>query len=266
MQPTNPRGVGMRTRSGMAVAAIVALSASIIATPSASAEDTTPPVIHSIDVRPETIVLYKTSEMRVVVDVKITDDVGVTSATAWLWRNVSNYNGYIGLGPDLELVSGTPQSGTWRAVFSFDINASPGAWKAEAVAFDAAFNEAGSGFLDRFFVKRNTVISNFNVVEPVARGSYIRMSGRLFRLTVTYPRSGPLGSYVGYGNKTIHVLFRPTGATNWREQGTVTTTSLGYFTNSRSFRAWRDGAWRVRFDGTPSYLSGTSHVDYVDVR
>jgi hypothetical protein len=113
--------------------------------------------------------------------------------------------------------------------------------------------------VDDFSVKRNTDIRDFNVAEPVTRGATIRMFGRLLRLD-------PAAGYVGYGGKTVRVLFRPAGTSTWVSRGTVTTSSQGYFTNSRTFRAWRDGAWKVQFDGTVNYLPETSRADYVDTR
>lgn len=64
----------------------------------------------------------------------------------------------------------------------------------------------------------------------------------------------------------MSVLFRPTGSTTGVDRGTVTTNSRGYFANLHMFRAWRDGIWKVRFNGTANYLPEGSRGDFVDVR
>ena len=85
------------------------------------------------------------------------------------------------------------------------------------------------------------------------------MYGRLLRLN-------PARGYVGYQGKAMSVLFRPTGSRTWVLRGTVTTNSGGYFANFHTIRAWRDGIWKVRFNGTASYPPEGSRGDFVDVR
>lgn len=262
----------MRNVGIAVVASTVAVLAavSVVAAPGASADE--PPEIVSVDARPEPVGLYKATSTQVTVDVHVTDDVAVSSVLVSLFA--APRPGDDDVPPDeaeasASLVTGTAQNGTWRATIFLDKRNVTGKWSTEVGVRDSAENGAFAGHVydegysvppvDDFYVKRNTMIADFNVAEPATRGSFIRMSGRLLRLD-------PDEGYVGYRNKTIHVFFRPAGTATWVRKGTVTTSSRGYFSNSRTFRARRDGAWRVQFNGTTNYLPETSHKDYVDVR
>lgn len=254
----------------VASTAVALISGSLGIAPSALAVDEDP-VIVSVDARPEPVGLYKSSSTQVSVDVVITDDVAVSTVDVTIVK--APRLGDDDVPPDrasatATLVSGTAQNGTWRATMFLNKTRIPGVWSTIVSVRDSAENGAfaahayDEGYsvppVDDFSVLRNTMINGFNVAEPATRGSYIRMYGRLVRLD-------PARGYVAYGGKAIAVYFRPVGGT-WQKQGTVTTSSTGYFTNTRRFRAWRDGAWRVQFVGTPTYLPETSHADFVDVR
>lgn len=242
---------------------VALIGGSAVVAPAAGAYDTYP-VIVSVDARPETVGLYMTSTSTVIVDVQVTDDVAVASVSVSVFAEACCEELESESGGQASLVSGTAQNGTWRAMVPLDTRNHVGTWTTRVIATDSADNADVAGLddgppFDNFYVKRNTMINRFNVVEPVTRGSHIQMSGRLIRLD---PHQG----YVGFRNKTIHVLFRPAGWTTWRDKGSVITNSRGSFANSHTFRAWRDGAWRARFDGTHIYLEETSPGDYVDVR
>src|SRR5687767_13660863 len=229
----------------VASTAVALTCASVVVAPAAMAVDEDP-VIVSVDARPEPVGLWKTSSSQVSVDVVITDDVAVTEVKVEIVK--APRLGDDDVPPDrasatASLVSGTAQNGTWRATMfltKFDI---PGVWSTRVSVRDTAENGAfaahayDEGYsvppVDDFSVLRNTMIRDFNVAEPATRGSYIGMSGRLVRLN---PSSG----YVGYGGATMGVYFRPAGTKAWQKKGSVTTTSAGYFTNTRTFRAWQD--------------------------
>lgn len=252
----------MRTTSA-ALAALTAAalaSGALLTAPTAAAvEDTTAPVVKRVNVRPDTVGLYKGRRSRVTIEVRVTDDVGVTDVTA---ATISDRDEDASSEGPLELISGTPQDGIWGVTLFARNTEVTGSWVGVAVASDAAGNESPldeTTKFDEFWVKRNTIIRGFDVSEPAARGSFLRMSGRLVRLE-------PGQGYVGYRNKTMHVLFRAKGTATWVKVGQVTTSSTGSFANSRRFKARRDGTWVVVFDGTRNYLFEASHRDYVDVR
>ena len=252
----------MRTSSAVlaaATAAAVAVGVLLTAPTAAAVTDTAAPVVKRVNVRPETVGLYKGRDSRITVAVRVTDDVGAEEVFIGL---VSDRNAAATQEFELELVDGTPQDGLWGATLFTDNTTVTGLWSGLAVAIDAAGNESPldeNSKFDDFFVKRNTIIRGFNVREPVAKGSFIRMSGQLVRLE-------PGQGYVGFRNKTMHVLFRAKGTSTWVKVGEVTTSSTGSFANSRRFKARRDGVWVVVFDGTRNYLPEASHRDFVDVR
>ena len=255
----------------VAATAVALIGSSAVVAQSASAEDAAP-VIVAVDARPETVGLYGSGSTQVTVDVQVTDDVAVSSVQVKLLA--APRIGDDDMPPDQALASaslviGTVQNGTWRATIFMDKRDVTGHWSTEIGVRDSTENGAFAGHVydehysvppvDDFWVKRNTWIRGFNVYEPVTRGATIRMTGRLLRLD-------PAVGYVGYRGKAIRVLFRAVGSTTWQNRGTVTTNSAGYFTNSRTFRAWRDGVWKAQFLGTVNYLPETSPGDYVDTR
>lgn len=239
-------------------AAALALTAMFAAPSSAAVDDTTAPVVKRVDVRPETVGLYKDHPTRVTIAVRVVDAVGVDEVVGGL---LSERDDDAGQEFPLELISGTPQDGIWGTTLFTDKREVTGLWAAYAVARDAAGNESPldeTSRFDEFYVKRNTMIRGFNVREPAVKGSYLRMSGRLVRLD-------PTRGYVGYRSKTIHVLFRAKGSATLVKMGEITTSDTGSFANTRRFRAERDGTWLVLFNGTSNYLGEVSHRDFVDV-
>ena len=252
----------MRTTSAVlaaTTAAALALTALLTApTASAAVADSTAPVVKWVDVRPETVGLYKDRATRVTIAARVTDDIGATAVAAAL---VSARAAGATQEFALKRLSGTAKDGIWGITVFTDKGEVTGLWAGVAVAWDAAGNESPSDEtapLDEFWVKRNTIISNFNVREPAVKGSYLQMSGRLLRLD-------PLKGYIGYRNEAIHVLFRAAGSATWVKVGEITTSDTGSFANTRRFRAVRDGTWVVVFDGTTLHLPEVSHRDFVDV-
>ena len=253
----------MRTSSAALAAATAAalIAATLLTAPTASAAvDGTPPVVKWVNVKPETVGLYKERTSKITIRVRVTDSDGVDEVVAGL-LSARDQNADSGPIP-LKRLSGSATDGIWGTTASTDKREVTGLWAGFAVAWDTAGTESAddeTAPYDEFRVKRNTMIQGFNVREPATKGTFIRMSGRLVRLD-------PERGYVGYRNKTMHVLFRAKGSSTWVKVGEVTTSSTGSFANSHRFRARRDGVWAVVFDGTVNYLPEASHRDFVDVR
>src|SRR5687767_8796398 len=77
---TPTRGITMRTTSAFVAAAAAAalVAGALLGAPGAAAVvDTTAPVVKRVDVRPETVGLYKDRATRVTIRVRVTDDVAV---------------------------------------------------------------------------------------------------------------------------------------------------------------------------------------------
>jgi hypothetical protein len=248
-------------KSAAGLVAIALMGAlGLVAAPSAAAGEDSPPVIVSLDVRPELVALDGSNEIEVVLEAHVTDDVGVTAAEGFL-IGPSFYGIPTEEPVGLELVEGDAQDGTWRGSLAFTTRSSPaGRWTSEACFGDAAhpYYCQEDAPADVFHVKRSTAIRGFNVAEPVAKGSHLRMRGRLLRLKRN-------GTFVAFGKKEVLVFFKPAGTAMWRLKGTLRSSPSGSFANSR-FTARRDGSWRVVSRPTAVYLGATSGADFVAVR
>jgi hypothetical protein len=248
-------------KSAAGLVAVLLVGAAFVATSRAGpAEDTTPPVIVSLDVRPELVALDGSNRVEVVLEAHVTDDVAVTVGKGFLIGP-----SFYGIPTEeefaLELVEGDAQDGIWRGTLVFTNRSAPaGKWTSEACFGDAAhpYYCQDSAPADVFHVKRSTTIRGFNIAEPVARGSQLRMHGRLLRLKRN-------GTFVAFGKKKVLVFFKPAGTGTWRFKGSVLTSADGSFAN-RQFKARRDGAWRVVSRPTEVYLGKTSGVDFVALR
>ena len=247
-----------KSAAGLVAALLMGLSGLAAARPAEVAGET-PPVIVSLDVRPELVALDGSRAIEVVLEAHVTDDDGVTAAQGFL-NGPSVYGIPTEEEVTLELVEGNEQDGTWRGSLVFTNRSSvAGRWASEACFGDAAHPfYCQDGPTDAFLVKRSTAIKGFNVAEPAARGSHLRMSGRLLRLK-------PNGTFVPFAKKRLFVYFKRAGTGTWRLKGTVTTSTSGWFTNRR-FLAQRNGAWRAVSRPTTTYLGDTSGVDFVAVR
>jgi hypothetical protein len=251
--------MGKRTAGLVAVLLLGALGL-VAASPAGPGQDAAPPVIVSLDVRPELVAFDGSGGIKVVLEAHVTDDVGVTAAEGFL------------IGPfvfgipteepvKLALAEGDGIDGIWRGSVVLTARSAPaGKWTSEACFGDAAHPNycQDNPPADAFLVKRSTAIQGFNVAEPVARGSRLRMHGRLLRLNRN-------GTFVGFGDKRLFVYFKPAGTTTWLLKGTLRTSPGGWFT-SRRFKARRNGAWRAVSRPTAIYLGDTSSADFVAVR
>lgn len=253
-----------RSRTALAgVSAGVILATAVVSAPSATAApadpaDTAVPVIVSVDVSPEPVVLYKDRMTTIRFRVRATDDTGIASLAAVAFSKSDDAAG--GSVP-LALTSGTARNGVWTASIKIGRYEVPGQWAAVAFAVDAAGNESvwDESPYDLYRVKRRTVIDRFNVgPEPVRRGAPVTVSGRLRAL---HPDRG----FVASAAKVLQLEFKARGAKTFTKVATVTTTSKGTF-RMRRVSARFDGTWRVTFAGTGSNAPAVSRGDFVDVR
>jgi hypothetical protein len=245
--------------AGLAAVLVTGALGLVAASPAGVAGDA-PPVIVSLDVRPELVALRPSNQVKVVLEAHVTDDDGVTAAKGFL-IGPSFYGIPAEEEVALELVDGDPLDGTWRGTLVFTNRSSAaGKWTSEACFADAAHPYYCQDIQpsDAFLVKRSTEIKGFNVGEPVAKGSNLSMRGRLLRLKSN-------GTFVAFAGKRLFVYFRRAGTTAWRLKGGVTTSPTGWFT-SRRFKARYNGAWRAVSRPTTIYLGDTSGADFVTVR
>jgi hypothetical protein len=221
----------------------------------AQVEDTEPPQVLSFDVEPEVVGLYKSRPAEIVLQAHITDNVRITEAGG----GVQDGFGSPVDNAALTLVSGTVQDGVWRGSVFATHGEPPGEWLAEVFVRDAAGNFDNPSLT--LPVRLNTSIRRFNVAEPARRGSYVRVYGRLIRLTQNFAFE-----YAGWANRVMVVWFKPAGGNTWQRMGGIRTRARGFFASTNRFVARRDGVWRVSVAGTYRHLGETSRGDFVDVR
>jgi hypothetical protein len=157
---------------------------------------------------------------------------------------------------DLQLVSGTAQTGVWGGVLRFTTANALGTWTLSVRGTDAdqQVNSAGERI---FTLKRATRLRADASPEPVTRGDRVTVAGRLQRLTADLdfrPMSG----------RVVRVYFQREGSATKRLVGRTQTDRRGGF--HARFEARRSGRWLVYFPGTPHYASRWSAGDRVWIR
>jgi hypothetical protein len=112
-----------------------------------------------------------------------------------------------------------------------------------------------------FYVRRNVGIQAFNVApEPVRRGSTIRLTGLVKRLSVDGYGNARYVPYVGH---RTDIYFRPLTSGKYTKVSTTTTTAAGTF--ARAITATVDGCWKSYSTQTSYNVGRWSGADCVDV-
>jgi hypothetical protein len=137
-------------------------------------------------------------------------------------------------------------------------NANAGTWSVDALV-DANDGDSvyapGAG---SFGLKRAARLTVNAAPEPVAKGAWITVTGKLVRANWDTYR------YVGYTGQAVKLQFRPKGSSTYTTVATVNTDNTG--TLRTKVKAARDGYWRWNFTGTTTTGPAKATGDYVDVR
>jgi hypothetical protein len=144
-------------------------------------------------------------------------------------------------------------------VFDTYSNSQAGPQDAVASAYNEDYYRTNRVFIDGFTLKRRTAwqSGSFNASpEPVAKGSAIRIKGRLIRA------NWDTQAYAGYSGRTVSIEFRTVDGSYSRVK-TATTGTGGYL--STTVTAVRDGVWRVRYLGNSVSGPATAVGDFVNV-
>ena len=158
---------------------------------------------------------------------------------------------------EYSVVSGTRESGTWSARLWLDKSHSTGQWSVHVRAEDADSNKVESLAAATFQVRYNVSLSANAAPEPVKKGAYFTVSGRLSGVTSSGYEAAPAGI-------VIRIYFQAKGTKTWTYAGAAKTTSTGRYT--RRFKAARDGSWQARYTGGDYIVSKSSTADFLDVR
>ncbi|MGW3096723.1 calcium-binding protein [Streptomyces sp. NPDC001102] len=137
-------------------------------------------------------------------------------------------------------------------------NANAGTWSVDTLV-DAG--DGGSAFapnVGSFGLKRAARLTVNAAPEPVAKGHWITVTGKLVRANWDTYR------YAGYAGRAVQLQFRPKGSSTYTTVATATTSTTG--TLSTKVKAVRDGYWRWNFAGSTTTGPAKAAGDYVDVR
>ncbi|MGV9538032.1 hypothetical protein ACWDR9_30855 [Streptosporangium sandarakinum] len=146
----------------------------------------------------------------------------------------------------------------WTATKTFDTKDREGRWSYIAVAHGEDGKEDTESGRFTVDVRRHrnldTRIAGFDArPEPVREGATFGVHGRL----LVEGRHG----WQGYGGRTVDILFRADGSSRWEQVGSDRTDRFGGF--SEKVTAERSGTWRAVFGGgrgADRAFSGTDHV------
>lgn len=223
----------------------------------APAADSTKPKVLSGSSAKSTYRLEPGVDGRMGFAVRASDAVGVAGVVIALF----------GPGDDLtpaiehptELVSGTPQDGTWSAGFNVRLPMPAGRWTMRAFALDEAGNVSGPVArlpdpLATFAVLRATRLQDPRADLAPGRSDVVIVRAKLLGATAN--------RWTGLENRVVRAEFRRAGSSRWVDKGPLTGRGPAY---RKWFAGAKDGSWRVRFDGTDKLAKVTGPATRVEV-
>ncbi|MFE9023751.1 calcium-binding protein [Streptomyces sp. NPDC007808] len=137
-------------------------------------------------------------------------------------------------------------------------NANAGTWSVDASVEADDGDSAFAPGVGSFGLKRAARLAVDASPEPVAKGAFIIVTGRLVRADWDTYR------YAGYAGRAVRLQFRPKDSGTYTTVATVSTSATG--TLRTAVRAVQDGYWRWNFTGTTTTGPAKASGDYVDVR
>ncbi|MGW0146348.1 calcium-binding protein [Streptomyces sp. NPDC003333] len=137
-------------------------------------------------------------------------------------------------------------------------DAQAGTWTVDALAETGDGRSVLARDAGSFSLKRAARLTANASPEPVAKGAWLAVGGRLVRADWDTYR------YTGYAGRTVQLQFRPKNSSTYTTVATARTNRAG----DLHFRvkALRDGYWRWNFAGTATTGAAKAAGDYVDVR
>ncbi|MEU0564334.1 hypothetical protein ABZ297_02910 [Nonomuraea sp. NPDC005983] len=203
--------------------------------------------ISGANVTPDPVKLVKGEDVKVTVEASVKD---ASTVSAKLVSDTTNE--YYDLG-DLS----KDYDGYYRGTTYFSDDTAPGAWTVEIYASRdgqalkgvASFSvEAPTGGASKKAKARVTI----NAPAKVKKGKTFKVYGKAYRGTKAYK------------NKTLEVYFKAKGAKSYKFLGFAKANSSGKY--SKTYKAKKDGYFRVKSPGTGSTRSALSPQEFVDVR
>lgn len=249
------QGIALRRQLvAVTVAALVAGPTMAAAVPAADA--TRPKVLAGSSAK-NTYLLEPGVDGRMGFAVRASDGVGVAGVVVALFAPGDDLTPAIE--HPTELVSGTPQDGTWSAGFNVRLPMPAGRWTMRAFALDEAGNVSGPVArlpdpLATFSVLRGTRLEDAGAELAPGRSDVVIVRAKLLGATAN--------RWAGLENRVVRAQFRREGSSRWVDKGPLTVRGSTY---RKWFAGARDGSWRVRFDGTEKLAKAKGSPTHVDV-
>lgn len=213
--------------------------------------DTTAPVVVSTRLAPTAVTTIAGGERSTTVSMRISDESRIEGVDVLMH------------GPDglavyeaAEFVSRSGDTELWSLKVFFNRFDGPGRYRVEIDAYDHEFNWVTESEAAYLTVARASLVTADAGPEPVRKGSTVKVTGRVTRLT-------EFDGYVNFTGKRVNLYFRPANSDTYRYLGYTSTDSRGNY--SRSYRAEVDGYWKAVSEAKGDNARSFS-VDYVDVR
>jgi hypothetical protein len=232
----------MRRALTAAVVTLVTTSALTVAGTPADAS-TCGPVLTGPSV--PNVVLTATGRASVQISVRVQDACATPYGGVYSVDVTAVNPGRDVVGTSLYNSSGNANDSIWTGVLSFDRKSNVGTWSVDVTARSSNEQVTNVG-VDTFRLRRNTLLSAHAKPDSVSRGSTIRVSGRLQRLTLGL-------DYVNWRHQDVRIYFQRAGRTARNWVGTARTGRDGRY--HATFTAHRTGRWYAYFPGTTANTS-----------
>jgi hypothetical protein len=240
---------GGSARDRLCAAAVLGLVAATIGSgePAFGAQAPPPstgaPVIESVAVTPQDVVLAGPHSAGVRVRMRITDPNGVDSAFAGLFGPRSEN----GRAFRLKRVSGSKRDGIWQAKGGLPASATPGDWRIQGFAVDTAQHSSDADDIyGSFAVRAATRFDQFTVTRSQSgldlRATLRRWAGR---------------DWAAVADGVVDVQFRPADAAAYGTVGSVHTGPDGTVV-AAAHDGVIEGTWRVTYAGDELSAPATS--------
>jgi hypothetical protein len=201
------------------------------------------PVIESVTVTPQDVVLAGPHSTGVRVRMRITDPNGVDSAFAGLFGPKSEN----GRAFRLKRVSGSKRDGIWQAKGGLPASATPGAWRIQGFAVDTAQHSSDA----------NNIYGGFAVRDATAFDQFVvtrSPSGLELRATL---RRWDGQNWVAVAAGAVDVQFRAANAAAYGTVGNVHTGPDGTVV-AAAHDGVTEGTWRLTYAGNDLSAPATS--------
>ncbi|MFE1292022.1 DUF5707 domain-containing protein [Streptomyces sp. NPDC058751] len=255
----------MRMRAFMALSGAAVVAGSLVVPAAHAAPAETRPTITKVRINDgDDIVIGTTAVKTVKVTVTASHPSGIKSVGSWLYHGDFDApnGGDLPEGPaTCTAVNATTSTctQTYKIDPTYQLkNSMAGSWHAGVVvlAKDDSYTTKENAALT--YVKRATNLTVNASPEPVTRGRYITVTGKLTRA------NWETHTYKPYQSQSVKLQFRKRTADTYASAGTSYTNAQGDL--QEVVVAGEDGYWRWKYNTNSTTAAKVAVGDYVDVR